>query len=71
MTIEQLDALFPNRRDECQRIGVDPARHFIPAACLFSMTDAQKDGLFPNRKPAMTSMFQRAVAVVTAKEPAS
>ena len=36
MTPEQMDALFPNRREECLKVGLNPDLPIIPRACKFT-----------------------------------
>jgi hypothetical protein len=71
MTIDQLDAMFPERRAECERLGLNPAEGFIPNACLFSMTEAQKDILFPARHAALKHLHRRIGEVLAESEQAS
>lgn len=61
MTTEQLDALFPNRRDECLKAGLNPDLPVIPNACVFAMSAAQVNAVFPNARTALPRLVKRAL----------
>lgn len=68
MTIEQLDTLFPNRRDECVKAGLNPDLPIIPNACVFAMNAIQVNAVFPNARTALPRLLKRALEVAEANE---
>jgi hypothetical protein len=59
MTPEELDALFPDRHDEAERLGIHPSlrAYFVPLVAG-GFTEAQSDALFPGWHRAMKSITE-------------